>query len=753
MNKKILALKRFLFTKALLSFKTKNPIILSILFIGLTFNIMSQTHISGMVTDDRNNPLSFLSVHWKGTTTGVTTNSDGFYTITKTNNSDTLSFSFIGFNHQNIYVADDTQTINITMIPDIKQLDEAVIIERSKSEIISKSQSRKTEKLTTSSLERLPCCHLAASFENTLSVDKTYTDAVTGTEEIKMLGLAGVYSLILSEEVPIARGLSSSFGLHIPGAFLRSISISQGVGSVISGYEGITGQIQMFLKQPENTERFFVNLYGSSFGTADINLFSGWQLSEKWSTMLMLHGSSHYWKFDNNKDGFIDSPIGTGGNITQTFKFNNDGKYRHQFGYRLNYKNAYSGQMNFVEDRDKGTTKYYGVGIINKRFEAFSNQMFRIETLDDLTFGVKINYVRFEENAYFGLDDYVGKENNLNSNFNVEKKWSVLDQKLNFGGSFMYDNYDENLNNQPFKRDEKVPGIFAEYTVQPIDNITLIAGLRCDFHNLFGTFITPRFHFKYNASENTVFRLLAGKGYRTADPIMDNIGLMASSKIWVLPTNINDLQEAAWSYGANISHSFKLGEKIFNLELDYYSTEFSKKLITDLDTDPGKVLFYSLDGRSFSDIYQAQLSFDPFKNFQIKIAGRYNNIKETYNGVLKDKLYSPKMKGLLVLSYATRFAKWQLDVTNQFIGKARLTYLANAEYKNYSPAFYQLHAQITRRLKYFDVYLAGENLTNYTQKHPIISADHPFSPEFDATRVWAPILGSKISIGIRIKIK
>jgi hypothetical protein len=211
--------------------------------------------------------------------------------------------------------------------------------------------------------------------------------------------------------------------------------------------------------------------------------------------------------------------------------------------------------------------------------------------------------------------------------------------------------------------------------------------------------------------------------------------------------------EEAWSFGGSISHSLTIFGKKLAIEFDYHRTEFNSKIITDLLSDPDNVLFYALDERSFADNYQASVSFDPFKRLQIKIAGRYNNIKETYNGKLQDKLYNAKFKGLLTLSYATKYSRWQFDITNQFIGKSKLSHLEDAEYSDYSPAFYQIHAQVTRRFKHLDVYLAGENLTNYTQKNPIISSNDPFSKSFDATRVWGPIMGTKISFGLRFKIK
>ena len=70
----------------------------------------------------------------------------------------------------------------------------------------------------------------------------------------------------------------------------------------------------------------------------------------------------------------------------------------------------------------------------------------------------------------------------------------------------------------------------------------------------------------------------------------------------------------------------------------------------------------------------------------------------------------------------------------------------------YTPAYPLLYAQITKRFKGLDLYVGGENLTNYRQHMPILHADDPFSTDFDASCVWGPLMGLKIYAGIRVTI-
>jgi hypothetical protein len=62
------------------------------------------------------------------------------------------------------------------------------------------------------------------------------------------------------------------------------------------------------------------------------------------------------------------------------------------------------------------------------------------------------------------------------------------------------------------------------------------------------------------------------------------------------------------------------------------------------------------------------------------------------------------------------------------------------------------YAQITRKFKVLDIYIGGENLSNYKQPNPIIMADHPFHRPFNATVIWGPLMGLKIYGGLRFTI-
>jgi outer membrane receptor for ferrienterochelin and colicin len=337
------------------------------------------------------------------------------------------------------------------------------------------------------------------------------------------------------------------------------------------------------------------------------------------------------------------------------------------------------------------------------------------------------------------------------------------------GGSFLYDRFDESysdtlsINNTPLTqllREEIVPGVFAQYTFSGHEKITVIVGLRGDYHNRFGLLFTPRTNIKYNITDHIIFRVSAGRGYRSPNVISENIGFLASSRNYQIQNVKNLDMEKAWNYGANLTFYIPMPEnETMTVGLDYYRTDFDNQAIVDMEYDLRQVYFYNLNGKSYANAWQVDVNTTLFKGFDIFAAFRLNDTKITYSkggqNFTTEKPLTNKYRGLINLSYATKFEKWKIDVTAQFNGRSRLPNLSDNRYcavKEWSPAYPLYFAQISKKTKRLDVYAGCENIFNYKQKNPIVDAENPFGPIFDASRIWGPLRGRKIYAGIRLRI-
>src|SRR5690606_16640734 len=105
------------------------------------------------------------------------------------------------------------------------------------------------------------------------------------------LGLTSPYILIAEENIPSVRGASQAYGLSFtPGTWVESIQVTKGAGSVVNGFESISGQINTELIKPANDIPFYLNLYGSTDARMELNAHFNEKISDKWSSSLFVHG-------------------------------------------------------------------------------------------------------------------------------------------------------------------------------------------------------------------------------------------------------------------------------------------------------------------------------------------------------------------------------------------------------------------------------------------------------------------------------
>lgn len=266
--------------------------------------------------------------------------------------------------------------------------------------------------------------------------------------------------------------------------------------------------------------------------------------------------------------------------------------------------------------------------------------------------------------------------------------------------------------------------------------------------------VNPRVHFKYNFRPLTALRLSGGRGFRVANIFVENASVFASSREVQVLEELKP--EVAWNFGTSFTHKFEMFQREAVFSVDYFRTDFENQVIVDLE-DVNKIKFYNLHGLSYSNSYQAEFSFRPVKCTEMKVAYKHYDVKSTYSGKLLEKPLVPKDRALFNFSYFTKFEKWKFDYTLKWLGETRLPDTTpnpdQFRVSDRSESYFIMNAQVTKKFKLFDVYLGSENLTNYTQKTPILASDEPFGEHFDASMIWAPVNGIMVYGGFRYTLK
>ena len=730
-----------------------NKLILSLILLAFASTAFAQNVIEGTVYEREPNgdltPLPGVNVYWKIANVGTITDPQGHYSIEIHPTYKCLVFSFVGYENDTVHHMAEPQHYDHVMSTPI-QLDEVKIYSRQAAQYVSAIDPIHVEHITGEALRRCACCSLAESFETNASVDVAYADAVTGAKQIELLGLSGLYTQMMTENMPNFRGLASAFGLsYVPGTWMHGISVSKGASSVRNGYESISGQINVEYKEPEenHSERLFFNLFSNTMAMTEFNFNTRFNLGEHDGLLLLGHVGINPMKMDGNGDGFMDDPVTHNYNVFLRYNHPNRGHFGCKLGVKALKENRVSGQI----DGD------YGIGINTERYEAFAKTGFIFDR-PETSLGIQQQVTYHKLDSYFGLKDYNATQLSYYANVLFDSYIVNTHHKYSVGASYSYDNYEEVLNDSLMPRVEQVPGAFAEYVFSDDHHWTLIGGIRADYNTYYDRlFYTPRLHVRFRTDNELALRLSAGKGYRSPNVLAENSTLLASSRqLLFLDT---PKMEEAWNFGINLSKHFDVGEKEIQVLVDAYRTDFVNQIVLDRDADAHQIRIYNLDGKSYSNCAQIQVDYELFRNFDVSAAFRFTDVKMTINDTLREKPFVNRYKGLLTLSYAP--GTWQFDLVTQFNGDSRIpdlsgnaTAMADGQVMERSPFYVMMSTQITKKLgEHWEIYAGGENLTNYKQSHPLVAANDPFGNDFDATMVWGPLSGIRGYLGVRFQVK
>lgn len=772
---------------------------ITLLALGVCAPLRAQ-ELRGEVCDAEGRPLAGASVYWAGTTVGTSADGGGAFRLHRVKGRELLVASFLGYVNDTLRVDAATQQAAFGLRAEGVEL-EGVVVEAAQSgNFVKRDGIVKGEMISFAGLCKMACCNLAESFENSASVTVGYSDAISGARQIKMLGLAGTYTQILDENRPVMRGLSAPYGLsYTPGMWLNSIQVSKGVASVTAGHDAITGQINLEHRKPTDEERLFVNLYLDDELRPEANISTAFPVSRdgKLSSVLLLHGSADtdVRKMDHNGDGFRDLPRSAQFNVANKWLYAADNGMQIRWGWKyveesrlggmLDYRNTRSMREAMAREwdweRTGGTMPLYGSHIRNRNANGYFKlgmpvgaSVYDADAQDEKRSNLALvaDFDHFDEEAYFGLNDYAGRQNSVSVQA-MYNHYFTCRSSLNVGVQARLDYIRESLLNRTpwidgrtradydWDRNEEEVGAYAEYTYAVRDRFSVVAGLRGDYNAFYDRFfLTPRGHVKWNITPSTTLRASAGLGYRSTNVLTDNIGMLATGRAIVVP-ELGDLDrlEQALTVGGSLTQTFGLVEPgDATLSFDYFRTQFFHAVVVDQEYDPETIRVYGSSGPSWTDTYQIDFSWSPVERLDLFATFRYTDSEMTIRRsdgrpVQVERPLVSCYKTLLNIQYATKFRRWVFDATAQLNGPARIpTQTGDLADSRHSPRYPMFYAQVSRKVGRFDIYVGCENIADYRQEDPILNWENPYDYRFNSMNVWGPLMGRKFYAGLRFNL-
>lgn len=741
----------------------------------LASNAQTKFYASGTVmtqTDDSLAPLSGAFIRWQNTKNGVFTDKNGKFKIEYTEeDTPKLVVSYISFKTDTFLIT-TLKEEHTLILASYQNLKGATIIARKISYGLNRLDPRTTVVLGEREFQKAACCNLSESFQNEPAIDALYSDAMTGTKQIQMLGLDGFYTLIGQEYMPAVRTLNGYYGLgHIPAAWIDDILITKGAGSVVNGFESIAGQINIELKKPFGKESFLLDQFVSEGGRYETDLMYRKDINKNVATSIFARGAFMTHHADRNNDGFLDMPNSTDYKVMNRWQFNIPDKIEGIWSVSYHQSEFKTGQVDFLNHPENN----YGVFNQSNNFDVSGKIGKPFKNRPATSIGSQYNFTKTNQKTEFGTslnpDIYDAESMQAYVNVMFESYLYNTNHMYKAGLSFLYDQVDEDINFSRYQfqffRDEMVPGTFIEYTYKPKETFSILGGLRADYNSIYGWTATPRFHSKYIFNEEkTSIRTSAGLGRRTSNPISQSQQMLISGRTVSFVNQQQGLaygleQEVALNTGFSLDHKFQTGITTHGITLDYFYTQFYNEVVVDRETISKAKIYNQVNGtRAHS--FQIQYDIKPARRTEIRAAYRMFDVKTLYNGLTPsdekmrlDRPFVSRHRGFVSITQNTR-NNWQFSSTTSVNGPQRIagvSIINNKITSQYSDPFLLVNIHVAKTFrKVFEVYIGADNLANFRLENPIEMVENPFDESFDAGLVWGPIFGRMIYAGFRLRI-
>lgn len=731
------------------------------LCLAVVFNSQAQQQLTGKVVfraTSETEALAGASIYWLNTSLGSTTDDNGDFSIPIATDQSRLVISYIGFKTDTLTISDPSKKlIHFMREDDSNSLDEITLAQRKKA--VQKSYIETQNILTVNSAELLKaaCCNLSESFETNPAIDVNFSDALTGTKQIKMLGLTSPYLLITEENIPMVRGASQAYGLTFtPGPWIESIQITKGAGSVVNGFESIAGQINTELQKPFTATPRFINLFRSANGRMEFNGHLNSALNDKWHAGLYLHGNQRNQKMDQNKDGFLDAPLAQQFNILNRWQYTDAEKGWVGFvNLRFMNDEKQVGQVAF--DPQKNNSAIWGSEIKTRRWDTAFKMGYVIPEIPYTSFGFQGAYSQHDQEAYFGNRRYDILQDSGFVNLLYNSIIGNTNNTFKSGINFSYDRYQERVDTKNWDRIDRTVAAFFEYSYDNKENFSWVGGLRIDQHNNLGTFLTPRMHLRYLPDPKTILRASVGAGRKAANIFAENQTLFGTNRTINIQNTGGSIYgldpEKAWNYGLSLRKILLSGDQNADITIDYYITQFDNQVVVDWER-PTEISFYNLDGKSRANSLQISFDYAPSNTWSYRFAYKNYDVKTAYRSGFLQRPLQAQHRYFANVGWESiptdKGKQWRWDFTYHGVGKQRVVAQNDNMPSKMVAAYALLNSQLTRAFSAdFEIYAGLENIGNYTQANPIIEADNPFANTFDTAQVYAPVFGRMIYTGLR----
>ena len=406
-----------------------------------------------------------------------------------------------------------------------------------------------------------------------------------GFPQVRINGLEGPYSQILINSRPVVSALSGVYGLEqIPVNMIERIEVVRGGGSALFGANAVGGTINIITKDPKDNSFQVSNtlsLMGSNTWEENMGANASIVDPDNKYGLALYQSYRKRQPYDRDDDGF--SEIGK----ISAHTFGLRGYYRPTQMSRLGIE--YHTTKEFRRGGNKFDLEPHLSDITEQTRHIINSggvnyDLFWKEYAHKLSIYSSVQHV--DRNSYYGAQqnpDAYGKTKDLTyvggSTYNGKLKQLVFaPATLTAGLEYQYNSLHDIMTgyDRDLRQDVKIASGFVQ-SEWKISQVTLLAGLRLDSHNLIDNpILSPRVNVMWKPNDNIQARLTWSTGFRAPQAYDEDLHVTAVGGEGVLIQLADGLKpERSNSFSGSLDWSMQTGHFQINLLAEAFYTSLS----------------------------------------------------------------------------------------------------------------------------------------------------------------------------------
>ncbi len=745
-----------------------------LIFLCLSLSSMAQIRIAGEVRDKfLKEKLPGIVLTVEETHSYSIADTSGIYHLTLPQKGK-YTFLISGFPYQSISQVIDIQLdtlIDFELEPSVMQLQEHQV--KGESRWIQKNNSALVvEQISGKLLNKNPNSSIFEALSNINGISPQISCAVCNSSELSMNGLAGAYTMILIDGMPLISPLARTYGLNsIPLGIVDKIELTKGVASVEYGTEAMGGLINIITKSPTETSPITFQLFKTTLNENNLDISFAVN-RKKIQTIMGVNVWMATTPMDINKDNFTDFALAKRVSVFNKWRYVMPNQTRMEILMRAYYEDRWGGELNWNKQFWGGDERY-GEGIVTKRIEFLTNtNPFLNEKIH-----LKFAYFGHEQHSAYGTFRFQAKQQTLFGQIGYDEKIGKND--LSVGLPLRYNIYDDNSTLTTNKAEKiLVPAFFVKGNWHFNKQLNSQTGLRFDFHPIHGFIFSPQLAFKANTlDDKTSIRMGIGKGFRIVNLFTEEHAAISGAREISIPVPLRP--EKSWNLFWNIDRTFYFNQGYFDNNLNVFYTYFSNRILPDYTSNPNQIIFNNLKGYSIARGF----SYDGtlyFKNGLTLMSGiTFKDVFSVQNKQKELVLLTDKFSGVWTISYKIFKKKLEIDYTGNIRGGMKLPLLnVHDPRPQFSKPYSIQNLKFSWRMfNSVECFVGIKNILNFnpsrgipfmiarandpfdknvrwdTAGFPLITPENPYGLTFDPSYVYAPLQGRNVYLGFKFQTK